>query len=123
MGGFRAELRHFAENGDALALGLEFREGEESSLGRIGIGVVTVVDELDAADFPDLQTRPGKRGGGQTGGAFLERESKNTTRRNREKRVLDHMQTGHGQDRMAVMRAFQNGKLSAARGLDNVACL
>ena len=55
---------------------------------RIGIRVVTVVDELHAVNLFDLQTRFGQRRGGEkTGGAFFERKAKE---RDRQRRRASH---------------------------------
>ena len=60
---------------------------------RIGIGVVAVVDELDAVDLLDLQTRFRERRRGQTGGAILERKAKDAAGRDGQHRVLHHVQS------------------------------
>ena len=94
---FGAQFAHFAEHGDAFSIGIEFDQRAQRGLHRIGIGVVAVVDELDAVNFFDLQTRFGEGRGGKAGGAFLERKTKDATGRDGEQRILHHVQTGHGQ--------------------------
>ena len=113
LDGFRTEFGHSSEHGDALSIRFEFGERVQGGFGRIGIGVVAVVDELDAADVLDLQTRPGDRRRGETGGTLLERKTKNTTGGDGEKRVLHHVHPGHRQNRVATVRAFQNGEFRA----------
>ena len=44
---------------------------------------------------------------------------KDTTGSDGEKRILHHVHPGHGQHGVATVRAFQNGKFRALRGLDN----
>src|SRR6478735_7379917 len=95
LNGFRTELSHLSEHSDALSVCFEFDERMQGGFGRIWIGVVAIVDELNAADVLDLQTRLGERRRGETGGTLLERKSKNTTGRNSEKRILHHVHPGH----------------------------
>ncbi len=87
------------------------------------LGVVTVVDELYSANRLDLQTRLGDGRGCEAGGAVLERNAKDAAGGDGEERVLHHVQTGHGQDRVAAMRAFEEGEFRAARRLSNFARL
>ena len=77
----RTQFQHLAQDGDPLAIGVQLSESAESGFGRVRIGVVTVVDELDAVDGFDLQARFGERRSGETGGACLEGKSKDTTGR------------------------------------------
>ena len=67
-----------------LSVGIQFHQRAQRRFHRIGIGVVAVVDELDAVDFLDLQARLRQRRGGQTGRAFLERKAENAAGRDRE---------------------------------------
>ena len=63
------------------------------SFHRFGIRVVAVVDELNAADLLDLQTRFRERRRGETGGAIFERKAKDAAGRDGEHRILHHVQS------------------------------
>ena len=103
---FRTELAHLTEHGDATSVGVELDERAQRGFGRIGIRVVAVVDELDAADLLDLQTRFGERRRGETDRALLERKPKNASGGDGEHRILHHVQSGHRKLRPAAMRAL-----------------
>ena len=71
-GRFGPELGHLPEHRDALAVGLELRQGAQGRFHRVGVGVVAVVDELHAADGLDLQPRLSERRGREAGRALFE---------------------------------------------------
>ena len=84
---------------------------------RIGIRVVAVVDELNAVDLLDLEPRFRERSGGEAGRAFFQRKAEGAAGRDRQHRVLHHVNPGHRQLRAAAMRAFQNRELAIRSAL------
>src|SRR6188472_626579 len=104
--GFRTELGHLSKHSDALSVCFEFDKRVQGGFGRIWIGVVAIVDKLDAVNVLDLQAGLSEGRCGETGGTFLQRKSKNTTGRDRQKRVLHHMYPRHREHGTATMCAF-----------------
>ena len=56
---FIPELAHFTKHGNAFSIRIQFHQRAQSRLHRIWIRIVAVVDELHAANIPDLQPRFG----------------------------------------------------------------
>ena len=67
---FHAELAHAAEHGDPAACDRHAREGHEGCAHAVGICIVRVVEDADAADVFLRETARGELQRTQAGGAF-----------------------------------------------------
>src|SRR5947199_198978 len=94
---FFTELAHRPEDGYAPAISVQFDQRSERRFHRIGIRVVTIVNELDTVDFLDLETRFRERGGGKAVRALLQRKAKRAARCDGQDRVLHHVNSWNRQ--------------------------
>jgi hypothetical protein len=84
-----AEFGHVAEHGDAPAFARQVLKRLQRRNGRVGIGVVSVVEDADAVEFPELEAHFRRAAFGQAALDVEAAQSEFPTQSNGKKRVVD----------------------------------
>ena len=117
-----AELEHIAEDGDAAALGPRAEAGEdiERGLGRLGTGVVAVLDDGEAVALVDLLAHAGILEAGDLRLDGLGRNLEQERGRDGGQRVIDRMAAQHGDKQLKAVAEAADDKAHAVFKLLNV---